>query len=127
MHAQARRRRAGIRPARALLSLGLLVAGLVLSAAFVGLAVRQTAVDDERRTYEAQIDAELARRAQLDAEVQRRSGDDYVVDKARGLGYVRPGEGLIAVEGRNDAAVATAGVPDGGRLARWLALFFGPR
>lgn len=127
MHVQPRRRTSALTPGRALLSIGLLAAGLVLSAAFVGIAVRQSGVDQEKRTYQAQIDAELARRAQLQSEIQQRNTDDYVVDKAHELGYVRPGEGLIAVEGASTLRIAPAGGLDAGRLARWLAVFFGPK
>ena len=109
-------------------SLALLGAGLVLSGAFVGLAVRQSAVDQEAQAAREQIEQELARRAELEAAVAERQTEQYVVDRATDLGYVRPGEGMVAVE---RAAPTVAGVlgggPDGGRLARWLALFFGPR
>ena len=113
---------------RPLLSLGLLAAGLVLSGAFVGIAVRQNAVQAEGRTYQQQIEAELAKNTELRAEIARRQTDAYVIDKARDLGYVRPGEGLIAVErGPSGEPVVRVNPSDGGRLARWLALFFGKR
>ncbi|MBI2773314.1 MAG: hypothetical protein HYX56_02320 [Chloroflexi bacterium] len=113
---------------RPLASLALLAAGLILSGAFVGIAIRQNALDHEARSYQQQIDAELARRAQLDNEIAQRKTDDYVVDAAQGLGYVRPREGLIAVGNTpvepNGVAISA---PDAGRIARWLALFFGRR
>jgi len=113
---------------RPFLSVGLLAAGLVRSGAFVGIAVRQNAVQQEARTYQQQIDAELARRAELQAEVAQRRTDLYVIDKARDLGYVRPGEGLIAVErGPSGEPILRVNTSDGGRLGRWLALFFGAR
>ena len=117
-----------MRLGRPLASLALLTAGLLLSGAFVGIAVRQSAVDREARTYQQQIDEELARRAALEGQVAQRQTDEYVIDKARELGFVRPREGLIAVESAPPGqAAARAAGPDGGRLARWLALFFGPR
>jgi cell division protein FtsB len=113
---------------RPLVSMGVLAAGLVLSGAFVGIAIRQNAVVEEGRTARQQIDTETARNAQLQAEVAQRKTDAYVIDKARELGYVRPGEGLIAVErGPAGEPVVRIDRDDGGRLGRWLALFFGTR
>jgi cell division protein FtsB len=125
MPSRARMRRSFARYVRPLLSLAVLAAGLVLSGAFVGVAVQQTAVAREARAAQAQIDAELARRAQLQSELADRKTDTYVVDKARELGFVRPGESLIAVRGSPaqpsvGAVVASAG----DRLARWITLFF---
>ena len=112
-----------LRPA---LSLGVLAAGLVLSGAFVGVAVQQTAVAREARAAQQQIDAETARNAELKGEIAQRKTDTYVVDKARDLGYVRPGESLIAVQGAPSATTIGATVAStGDRLARWIALFFG--
>jgi cell division protein FtsB len=127
-----RTRRSGRSPlrrvGRPLVSVALLAAGLVLSGAFVGIAIRQNAIDHEARTYQQQIDAELSRRAELEGQIAQRKTDQYVVDAAQDLGYVRPREGLIAVGNAPAAqtgAVITA--PDTGRIARWLALFFGGR
>jgi cell division protein FtsB len=125
--------RAGIvrslsRWARPLLSLAILTAGLLLSGAFVGVAVQQSAVAREAHTYQQDIVAEQARQERLRAEVAQRKTDPYVIDKARDLGYVRPGEGLIEVErasGPQAVAATTAGATE--RIARWLALFFGAR
>jgi cell division protein FtsB len=122
-----RLRRSLLRYARPALSAGVLSAGLVLTAAFVGVAVQQTAVARESRAAQLQIDAETARRAELQGEIAERKTDTYVVDKARELGFVRPGESLIAVErapgGERSGAVTVAST--GERLARWIALFFG--
>jgi len=113
---------------RPLLSLALLSAGLVLSGAFVGIAIRQNAVQQEGRTAQQQIAAELVRNADLKAEIARRQADTFVVDRARDLGYVRPGEGLIAVErGPSGEPVVRINGSDGGRLGRWLTLLFGRR
>lgn len=116
------------RSIRPLISVGVLAFGLVLSGAFVGIAVRQNAVQQEGRAAQQQIDAELARQAQLRAQIAERKTDTYVIDKARELGYVRPGEGLIAVErGPSGEPVVRINASDGGRLGRWLAVFFGTR
>ena len=113
---------------RPTLFVALLAAGLMLSGAFVGIAIRQNAVQQEGRTAQQQIDAELARNSELKAELARRQTDTFVVDRARDLGYVRPGEGLIAVErGPSGEPVVRINGSDGGRLGRWLALFFGKR
>lgn len=113
---------------RPLVFVAVLTAGLVLSGAFVGMAMQQSAVDREARTYQQQIAAEQAKHAQLEAEVAQRNTDQYVIDKARALGYVRPGEGLIAVErGPSGLPVVRINPSDGGRFARWWAVFFGAR
>ena len=114
---------------RPILSLALLAAGLVLAGAFVGIAVQGSAVDRERVSLAAQI-AQLEReRAAKEAEVERRKTEEYVVDTARDYGYVRPGEGLIAVEGGQPRQGVLVDIPavDLDRIARWLAVFFGPR
>ena len=122
-----RRRRGSrlARYARPALSVALLAAGLVLSGAFVGLAIRGHAVQGDVEAARAQIAQEQERNAQLQAEVTARQTDAYVVDKARELGYVRPGEGLIAVERGPEGPVVRMNASDGGRLGRWLAAFFG--
>lgn len=121
-----RSRTAGL--VRPFLSLGALAIGLVLSGAFVGVALQQAAVDGERAAAREQIDAELARRADLQAAIDLRKTDAYVVEKARELGYVRPGEGLIAIDrGPSGEPMVRVNATDGGRLARWLAVFFGRR
>ena len=102
---------------------------MVLGGAFVGIAVQGSAVDRERVSLAAQI-AQLEReRAAKEAEVERRKTEEYVVDTARDYGYVRPGEGLIAVEGGQPRQGVLVDIPavDLDRIARWLAVFFGPR
>ncbi|HEV8654283.1 MAG TPA: septum formation initiator family protein, partial [Candidatus Limnocylindria bacterium] len=99
-----------------------------LTGSFVGIAIRQTAVQQDVREAQADIDRELARRAQLQAEIAERQTPAYVTEKARDLGYVRPGEGLIAVErGPSGAPVLRINPSDNGRLGRWLQLFIGKR
>lgn len=116
------------RSIRPIVSIGVLAAGLVLSGAFVGIAIRQNAVQEEGRAAREQIDAELARNSELQAQIAQRQTETYVIDKARELGYVRPREGLIAVErGPSGEPVVRINTSDGGRLGRWLALFFGKR
>jgi cell division protein FtsB len=126
---RSRLRRPLLRYARPALSLAVLVAGLLLSAAFVGVAVQQTAVAREARAAQQQIDAEMARRGELQGEIAQRKTDTYVVDKARDLGFVRPGESLIAVERAPDAerSAGVTATSTGERLARWIALFFGAK
>ncbi len=125
---RSRIRRSLVRYVRPLVSLGVLAAGLVLSGAFVGVAVQQTAVAREARIAQAQIDAETARRAELQGEIAQRNTDTYVIDKSRELGFVRPGESLIAVQGSSSGGSVGATVASmGDRIARWIALFFGAR
>lgn len=124
-----KRRRADLGDlARPVVSVAILAAGLILSGAFVGIAVQQANVAREARAAQQQIDAELAKRAELQSEIDQRKTDAYVVDKARDLGYVRPGEGLIAVDrGSSGLPTVRINASDGGRFARWLAVFFGPK
>jgi len=64
----------------------------------------------------------------LGAEIGEKSTDAYVVDKSRELGFVRPGEGIIALDVPTrplPAAAVPADRPD--RFTRWLQLFFGTR
>lgn len=114
---------------RPLLSLGLLTAGLILSGAFVGIAVQGSVVDRSRDSLIEEI-AKLERlNEEKRREVERRKTEDYVVETARDYGYVRPGEGLIAVEGGEPRQGAFVDVKafDADRIGRWIAVFFGPR
>lgn len=113
------------RAARQALAVALLGLGLLLAAAFVAVAVQGNAVAREAASLRAEIAALQLTQAALESTAAQRATDDYVVDRARDLGYVRPGEALIAVQ--RDAARAAVrssdeGVP--GRFARWFALFF---
>lgn len=101
----------------------------MLSGAFVGIAVQGSVVDRSRDSLIEEI-AELARLNQEKRrEVERRQTEDYVVETARDYGYVRPGEGLIAVEGGDPLQGVFVDVEglDVGRIGRWIAVFFGPR
>jgi cell division protein FtsB len=116
------------RLARPLLSLGLLTSGLILAGAFVGIAVQGNSLDRDTALLRLQIAQAERELAEKQAEVERRKTEDYVVETARDYGYVRPGEGLIAVESapREGAVIGVPGLSVD-RVARWLALFFGPR
>lgn len=112
-----------------MLSLGILTAGLILSGAFVGIAVQGSVVDRSRDSLIEQI-AQLERlNEEKRREVERRRTEDYIVETARDYGYVRPGEGLIAVEGADPRQGALVDVQafDADRIGRWIAVFFGPR
>lgn len=117
-----------MRLGRPLLSLGILTAGLLLAGAFVGIAVQGGAVEREADAARRQISELEQERAEREAEIARRQTDAYVIDRAREYGYVRAGEGIIAVE-RGEGAAPTLSVPSVNmdRLARWLALFFGEK
>jgi hypothetical protein len=121
-------RRSFARYVRPLASAGVLAAGLVLSGAFVGVAVQQTAVAREARAAQSGIDAEQARRAELQGDIAQRKTDTYVVDKARELGFVRPGESLVSVQGSGaPGSVGAIVASTGDRLARWITVFFGSK
>ncbi|MGH2378000.1 MAG: septum formation initiator family protein [Candidatus Limnocylindria bacterium] len=101
----------------------------MLSGAFVGIAIQGSIVDRERESLAREIAALERANEEKRLEVERRQTEDYVVETARDYGYVRPGEGLIAVEGgepRQGALVDVPGV-NVDRIARWIAVFFGPR
>ncbi len=105
-----------------------MAAGLLLSVAFVGIAVQRNAVSREVAALSAQIAQEQVRHAALEAAVAEKGTEAYVADKARELGFVRPGEGLIALQGAQRAGGPAATTDERpGRLARWIALFFGTR
>lgn len=117
------------RSARPLLSLGLLAAGLVLSGAFVGIAIQGSEVDQQKRSILTEI-AELEREnEEKRLEIQRRQSEDYVIETARDYGYVRPGEGLIAVEGHEPRSATVVDLPgvSFARVMRWWSVFFGPQ
>jgi cell division protein FtsB len=105
-----------------------LALGLLLTGSFVGIAMRQAAVQQDVRAAQQDIEREQARRAELQAEIAERQTSAYVIEKARDLGYVRPGEGLIAVErGPSGEPVVRINASDNGRLGRWVQLFLGKR
>ncbi|HUG55448.1 MAG TPA: septum formation initiator family protein, partial [Candidatus Limnocylindrales bacterium] len=126
--ARSPRRRGRLR-LRGLVSAALLVAGLLLAAAFVGVSAQWNAIARERDALQADIVAAQHRQAQLEAELAAKSTDEYVIDRARDYGWVRPGEALVAVQQNEQAAEQTVAAADAGgaRLARWIAFFFGER
>ena len=110
---------------RPALATGLLAVCLVLALAFVAIAVQGNAVAREITATRAEIAGLQAERAARQAALAVMTGDDYVTQRARDIGFVRPGESLIAVERTEPAsAAATSTERTAGRLARWLALFF---
>lgn len=126
----ARRRRAPLiaRLARPGTAAALLGAGLLLALAFVGIAVQRNEVARDIAGLSADIVQEQARRAALEAAAAEKATAAYVADKARELGYVRPGEAIIALDTPPRAQATPP--PErvrGDRLSRWLALFFGSR
>lgn len=110
--------------ARQTLAVAVLAACLLVGAAFVSVAVQGNAVARDASAMQSEIaalESELARKQALIAE---RQTDQYLVDKARDLGFVRPGEALVAVQ-RDGARAAEDAVAAGpGRLAKWWSLFF---
>jgi cell division protein FtsB len=95
----------------------------------VGIAVQGSVVDREKRSLLEEIAALERANAEKREEIERRNTDDYVVETARDYGYVRPGEGLIAVEGDEPGEASVADLPgfDGRRILRWWNVFFGAR
>jgi uncharacterized iron-regulated membrane protein len=113
---------------RPVVAAGVLALGLVGAAAFTGITVQANALERAKAVLNDEIAAEEARYAQLQASIAQKNTTDYLIQKAQDYDFVKRGEGLIAVE----RSTPTAGAPlsDGGRpsrIARWIALFFGPR
>jgi cell division protein FtsB len=111
-----------IRPGLASLLLG---SCLLLAAAFVAVAVQGNSFARESTSTRAEIALLQAELAAKQVAIGVMQNDDYVQQRARDLGYVRPGEALIAVQ--QERATAPLAVVDGrstSRLSRWIALFF---
>lgn len=118
-------RRRLTRLVRPLLATVLLTTCLLLALAFVAIAVQGNAVAREVTATKAEIALLQAERAARQAAVSIMGSDDYVLQRARDIGYVKPGESLIAVQRADVApAVVAPNQRTSGRLARWLALFF---
>lgn len=97
---------------------------LLIAAAFVALAVQGNAVArDASATQQeiARLEQDIATKR---AQVAARQSDQYIVDRAVDLGFVRPGEALVAVqrEARQASESVVAAGPS--RLAKWLGVFF---
>ena len=106
----------------------MIAGGLVLAAAFAGVTIQENALAREIGTLSGQITSEQARNASLQASAAEKKSSDYVIDKAKELGFVWPWEALIAVQRDADArAHATTPGERPSRIARWIALFVGPR
>jgi len=109
---------------RQTVAVAVLAACLLVAAAFVAVAVQGNAVARDASTIQSEIAAlegDLARKRAMIAE---RQTDQYLVDKARDLGFVRPGEALVAVERGGARAIEDAVAAAPGRLARWWSVFF---
>lgn len=110
--------------ARQTVAIAVLAACLLVAAAFVGVAVQGNAVARDASAVQSEIGALEADLARKQAVIAERRTDQYLIDKARDLGFVRPGEALVAVQrdGVRAAEDAVAAAP--GRLAKWWSLFF---
>ena len=110
--------------ARQTIAVAVLAACLLVAAAFVAIAVQGNAVARDAsglRSEIAALEADLARKQGMIAE---RQTDQYLVDKARDLGFVKPGEALVAVQRDGARAAEDAVAAQPGRLAKWWSLFF---
>lgn len=127
--APARRRRSSplARLSRPGLAAGALGLGLLLLLAFVGIAVQRNAVARDIAGLTLDIAQEQARNAALQASVAEKATSAYVSDKARELGYVKPGEAIIALDNPQRTPAPPPEPIEHGRLNRWLMLFFGAR
>ena len=114
-----------LRPAAAV---AVLVIGLVLASVFASVTIQENALARTIDELKTQIANEQAYSAQLQASAAEKKSTDYVIEKAKGLGWVWPWEALIAVQ--RDANARAQSTPASGRpsrMARWVALFVGPR
>lgn len=109
---------------RQTVAVGVLGACLLVAAAFVGVAVQGNAVARDASSVQSEITALESSLARKQAQIAERQTDQYLVDKARDLGFVRPGEALVAVQRDGPRAVAAAVAAQPGRLAKWWGLFF---
>lgn len=97
---------------------------LLIAAAFVALAVQGNAVAREASATQqeiARLEQEIAAKR---SQVEARQSDQFIVDRAVDLGFVRPGEALVAVQREARQASESVVAEGPGRLAKWLALFF---
>lgn len=124
-HTRSRRRPRSLRP---VVAAGVLGLGLVCAAAFTGVTAQEHALARSMSSLQGDIAAEQARHAQLQASAAEKLTAEYVSEKAKQLGFVKPGEALIAVERdakSSDAARDVSGQPS--RIAKWVVLFVGGR
>ena len=101
------------------------LAGLLLvAAAFVALAVQGNAVAREASATQADIARLEVEIAEKRAQVEARQSDQYIVDRSADLGFVRPGEAMVAVQREAQRASESVVAAQPGRIAKWLAVFF---
>lgn len=110
--------------ARQTVAVAVLAACLLITAAFVAVAVQGNAVARDASAVQSKIASLENDLARKQAQIAERQTDQYLVDKARDLGFVRPGEALVAVQRDGPRAVEDAVAAQPGRLAKWWGLFF---
>ena len=110
--------------ARQTIAIAVLAACLLVAAAFVAVAVQGNAVARDASTMQAEIAALEGDLARKQAMIAERQTDQYLVDKARDLGFVRPGEALVAIQRDGAKAVEDAVAAQPGRFAKWWSVFF---
>ena len=96
---------------------------LLLAAAFAAIAVQGNAVARDAtglRGEIAKLEGDVSRKQ---AAVVERQTDGYVVEKSRDLGFVRPGEALIAVQREAERAVEQTVAAQPSRIAKWWSVF----
>ena len=122
------RRRRASRSYRPLAAAAALLGGLMLASVFAGVTIQENALARQITTLNGQIASEQTRSASLQASAAEKKSSDYIIDKAKELGFVWPWEALIAVQ-RNASAQANATPLNErpSRIARWIALFVGPK
>lgn len=109
---------------RQTVAVAVLGACLLVAAAFVGVAVQGNAVARDASSVQAEIAALESELARKQAQIAERQTGQYLIDKARELGFVKPGEALVAVQRDGARAVEDAVAARPGRLAKWWGLFF---
>lgn len=110
--------------ARQTIAVAVLAVCLLVAAAFVAIAVQGNAVARDASGMRSEITALEADLARKQATIADRQTDQYLVDKARDLGFVKPGEALVAVQRDGARAAEDAVAAQPGRLAKWWSLFF---
>lgn len=96
---------------------------LLLAAAFAAIAVQGNAVARDASALRADIAALEAEIARKQAAAAERQTDGYVVEKARDLGFVRPGEALIAVQRESERTAEQTVAAQPSRIAKWWSVF----
>ena len=100
----------------------------MLASAFAGVTIQENALARQITTLGTQIASEQTRSASLQASAAEKKSSDYVAAKAKDFGMVWPWEALIAVQ--RDASLRAQATPAAerpSRIARWIALFVGPK